>query len=106
MYNIFDEWDNTDCADIDTNQSSPPPSTERLRLLAERKLIEEADIALTHDLFSIPQTIIERNTEADIKGIKIAGKQPIRTKPNKKVYKNLKQMAATHKLTGGSRAGL
>lgn len=104
MYDMLDKWDDVDCADI----PAPAPSAEQLKQIAERKLIEEADIALTHDLFYITQPVIERNPgDPATKGIiKITGKQSTHTKLNKKVDHKLKQMEPTHKLTRGNQAGL
>lgn len=93
MYNMLDKWDDVDCAHI----PATAPSTEQLKQLAERKLIEEADIALTHDLFSISQTVTERNTiDPAQKTIIVAGKQPGHTKVNKKVDTSLKQMGSSN----------
>lgn len=94
MYNMLDKWDDVDCAHI----PATAPSTEQLKQLAERKLIEEADIALTHDLFSISQTVTERNTidPAPKSIITVAGKQHGHTKVNKKVDTSLKQIGSSN----------
>jgi hypothetical protein len=47
---MLDNWDNLECED---NQSQVAPSAERIKQLRERKLIEEADNALTRELFTI-----------------------------------------------------
>jgi RNA polymerase-interacting CarD/CdnL/TRCF family regulator len=46
---MLDSWDNLDCED---NPVSVVPSAERTKQLRERKLIEEADNALTRELFA------------------------------------------------------
>jgi len=104
MYDMLDKWDDVDCADI----PAPAPSAEQLKQIAERKLVEDADIALTHDLFSISQTGTERNTKDEAKKdvIKVAGKQSTHTNLHKKVDSSLKQIGATHKLKRGNQVGL
>ena len=47
---MSDNWENWECED---NQASAVPSAERIKQLQERKLIEEADNALTRELFAI-----------------------------------------------------
>ena len=47
---MSDNWENWECED---NQASAVPSAERIKQLRERKLIEEADNALTRELFAI-----------------------------------------------------
>jgi hypothetical protein len=47
---MSDNWENWKCED---NQASAVPSAERIKQLQERKLIEEADNALTRELFAI-----------------------------------------------------
>ena len=61
---MSDNWVDWECED---NQASAVPSAERIKQLQERKLIEEADNALTRELF---------NT--------IAGKPPDTKLPTKK----------------------
>jgi hypothetical protein len=104
MYTMLDKWDDVDCADI----PATAPSADQLRLLAERKLVEDADIELTQDLFSITQTVTERNAKDTAKKgiIQITGKHSGHTKVNKKVDPSLKQMETNHKLTRGNQAGL
>ena len=46
---MSDNWVDWECED---NQASAVPSAERIKQLRERKLIEEADNALTRELFS------------------------------------------------------
>lgn len=45
---MSDNWVDWECED---NQASAVPSAERIKQLRERKLIEEADNALTRELF-------------------------------------------------------
>ena len=47
---MADNWVDWECED---NQASAVPSAERIKQLQERKLIEEADNALTRELFAI-----------------------------------------------------
>ena len=47
---MSDNWVDWECED---NQASAVPSAERIKQLQERKLIEEADNALTRELFAI-----------------------------------------------------
>ena len=47
---MSDNWEDWECED---NQASAVPSAERIKQLRERKLIEEADNALTRELFAI-----------------------------------------------------
>jgi hypothetical protein len=47
---MSDNWEDWECED---NQASAVPSAERIKQLRERKLIEEADHALTRELFAI-----------------------------------------------------
>ena len=47
---MADNWVDWECED---NQASAVPSAERIKQLRERKLIEEADNALTRELFAI-----------------------------------------------------
>lgn len=47
---MSDNWEDWECED---NQASAVPSAERIKQLQERKLIEEADNALTRELFAI-----------------------------------------------------
>ena len=47
---MSDNWVDWECED---NQASAVPSAERIKQLRERKLIEEADNALTRELFAI-----------------------------------------------------
>ena len=47
---MSDNWEDWECED---NQASAVPSAERIKQLRERKLIEEADNALTRELFGI-----------------------------------------------------
>lgn len=47
---MSDNWEDWEC---DDNQASAVPSAERIKQLRERKLIEEADNALTRELFAI-----------------------------------------------------
>jgi hypothetical protein len=49
---MADNWVDWECED---NQASAVPSAERIKQLQERKLIEEADNALTRELFTVPQ---------------------------------------------------
>lgn len=46
---MSDNWEDWECED---NQASAVPSAERIKQLQERKLIEEADNALTRELFA------------------------------------------------------
>ena len=46
---MSDNWVDWECED---NQASAVPSAERIKQLQERKLIEEADNALTRELFA------------------------------------------------------
>ena len=46
---MSDNWEDWECED---NQASAVPSAERIKQLRERKLIEEADNALTCELFA------------------------------------------------------
>lgn len=46
---MSDNWEDWECKD---NQASAVPSAERIKQLRERKLIEEADNALTRELFA------------------------------------------------------
>lgn len=46
---MSDNWVDWECED---NQASAVPSAERIKQLRERKLIEEADNALTCELFN------------------------------------------------------
>lgn len=46
---MSDNWEDWECED---NQASAVPSAERIKQLRERKLIEEADNALTRELFA------------------------------------------------------
>ena len=46
---MSDNWVDWECED---NQASAVPSAERIKQLRERKLIEEADNALTCELFA------------------------------------------------------
>ena len=46
---MSDNWEDWECED---NQASAVPSAERIKQLQERKLIEEADNALTCELFN------------------------------------------------------
>lgn len=46
---MSDNWVDWECED---NQASAVPSAERIKQLRERKLIEEADNALTRELFA------------------------------------------------------
>jgi hypothetical protein len=46
---MADNWVDWECED---NQASAVPSAERIKQLQERKLIEEADNALTRELFT------------------------------------------------------
>lgn len=48
---MADNWVDWECED---NQASAVPSAERIKQLQERKLIEEADNALTCELFNVP----------------------------------------------------
>lgn len=48
-----DDWENTEIHDLIVNLEDTLKNKEReLRLLAERKMMEEADLALTEDLFN------------------------------------------------------
>ena len=47
---MSDSWENWECED---NPCQAAPSAERIKQLRERKLIEEADNALTRELFAI-----------------------------------------------------
>ena len=46
---MSDNWVDWECED---NQASAVPSAEQIKQLQERKLIEEADNALTRELFN------------------------------------------------------
>ena len=46
---MSDNWEDWECED---NPASAVPSAERIKQLQERKLIEEADNALTRELFA------------------------------------------------------
>ena len=46
---MSDSWENWECED---NPCHVAPSAERIKQLRERKLIEEADNALTRELFN------------------------------------------------------
>ena len=62
---MLDSWDNLDCED---NPVSVVPSAERIKQLRERKLVEEADNALTRELFGAPKVGVEVGSAvADIK---------------------------------------
>ena len=53
---MLDSWDNLDCED---NPVSVVPSAERIKQLRERKLVEEADNALTRELFATGEVVAD-----------------------------------------------
>ena len=53
---MLDSWDNLDCED---NPVSVVPSAERIKQLRERKLVEEADNALTRELFATGEDVAD-----------------------------------------------
>jgi len=54
---MSDNWVDWECED---NQASAVPSAEQIKQLQERKLIEEADNALTRELFNVPHIGVAR----------------------------------------------
>ena len=58
---MADNWEDWECED---NQASSVPSAEQIKQLRERKLIEEADNALTRELFAIGDVTDTKHTPA------------------------------------------
>lgn len=75
---MSDSWENWECED---NPCQVAPSAERTKQLRERKLIEEADNALTCELFGAPKVV----------EVKIDAKQPTKKK-QAKAPKTIRQM--------------
>jgi hypothetical protein len=69
---MLDSWENWEC---DDNQASVVPSAERIKQLQERKLIEEADNALTRELFAIGEVTHAADTKQPTKKKK-SGRSP------------------------------
>jgi len=77
---MLDNWENLEFND---NPSPVVPSAERIKQLRERKLIEEADNALTRELFAIGEVAAANSKQPTKK--KKSGRSP--TKAPKTVPK-------------------
>lgn len=102
MYNMLDDWDTLESAEPDGTLDTHTPTAEQIKQLLERKQIEEADNALTRELFCIPATDTERTYQQDNIPITSTVKQTSIT-PTNKIECALKQNKCNKQSLNGNR---
>jgi hypothetical protein len=90
MTDHWEDWEDWENEKFSVPIFNSSPNAEQLRIIAERKLIEESDAALTKDLFNDEEKIYEKK-EINIQNKKI---KPIKKVSNKELNeKKLKELS-------------
>lgn len=79
---MTDDWEDWENENFSVPIFNSSPNAEQLRIIAERKLIEESDAALTKDLFNDQEEKIDEKKEINIQNKKI---KPIKKVSNKEL---------------------